>query len=78
MSKSSILRDAMRTKHGGKLARKSWFLPHDNAPARLSFVVKKYLAKNDVTVLEHPPYSPDLSAPDFFPFPRLKSALKEQ
>jgi hypothetical protein len=29
-----------------------------------------------VTTLEHPPYSPDLAVVDFYPFPRLKSALK--
>jgi hypothetical protein len=29
-----------------------------------------------VTALEHPPYSPELAAADFYLFPRLKSALK--
>jgi hypothetical protein len=29
-----------------------------------------------VTKLEHPPYSPDLAATDFYLFCRLKSALK--
>jgi hypothetical protein len=36
-------------------------------------VVKKHLAKNNVTALEHPPYSPD-----FFLFPCPKSVLKGQ
>ncbi|GFT92911.1 histone-lysine N-methyltransferase SETMAR [Trichonephila clavipes] len=26
--------------------------------------------------IEHPPFSPDLNPPDFFPFPRIKLALK--
>ena len=54
----------------------SWFLPHDNAPAHRSYLVKDILAKNNVTTLEHPPYSHDLTEADFYPFPQLKSALK--
>ncbi|KAJ4427708.1 hypothetical protein ANN_25360 [Periplaneta americana] len=30
----------------------------------------------NITALDHPPYSPDLSPPDYFLFPRLKSHLK--
>ena len=29
-----------------------------------------------MTVLEHPPYYPDLAPTDFYLFPQLKSALK--
>jgi len=39
-------------------------------------VVKNFLAKNDVTTLEHPHYSPDLAPADLYMFPGLKSALK--
>ena len=35
-------------------------------------VVKPFLASERVKVLNHPPYSPDLSPCDFFLFPRLK------
>jgi hypothetical protein len=35
-----------------------------------------FLAKNNVTTLEHSPYSPDLAPPDFCLFSRLKSAMK--
>jgi len=38
--------------------------------------VKRYLAKNNIPVTEHPPYSPDLAPCDFFLFPKIKSALK--
>jgi histone-lysine N-methyltransferase SETMAR len=31
---------------------------------------------NNVTTLFHPPYSPDLSPPDYFLFPKLKMKLK--
>jgi hypothetical protein len=39
-------------------------------------LVKDFLSKNNVTTLEHPPYSPDLAPGDFYLFPPLKSALK--
>jgi histone-lysine N-methyltransferase SETMAR len=54
----------------------SWFLLHDNAPTHRSVLFKDFLAKIKVTTMEHPPYSPDLAAADFYPFPQLKSALK--
>jgi len=34
------------------------------------------LAQRKVTVLDHPPYSPDLSPTDYFLFPKVKSHLK--
>ena len=37
--------------------------------------VKSFLASEKVTVLNHPPYSPDLSPWDFFLFPGLKKML---
>jgi hypothetical protein len=50
----------------------SWFLLHENTPAHLSLVVKKYLAKHNVSALEH------VLPPDFFLFLQLKSVLKGQ
>ena len=38
-------------------------------------VVKSFLASEKMKVLNHPPYSPDLSPCDFFLFPRLKKML---
>jgi hypothetical protein len=38
---------------------------------------KKYLAKHNVKALQYSPYSPNLSLPDFFLFPRLKNVLKD-
>ena len=35
----------------------------------------RFLASEKVKVLNHPPYSPDLSPCDFFLFPRLKKML---
>ncbi|KAJ4448795.1 hypothetical protein ANN_00186 [Periplaneta americana] len=59
-----------------KVGRKNWFLMHDNAPAHRAIIVKNFLARHNITALDHPPYSPDLSPPDYFLFPRLKSHLK--
>jgi hypothetical protein len=35
----------------------SWFLLHNNAPAHRSVLVKDFLAKNNVTVMEQHPLS---------------------
>ena len=45
---------------------------HDNASSDKCEVVKSFLASEKVKVLNHSPYSPDLSPCDFFLFPRLK------
>ena len=50
-------------------------LLHDNAPAHTSAIVTAFLKKENVTVLPHPPYSPDLVPCDFFLFPKLKAFL---
>ena len=47
-------------------------LLHDNAPAHKSTTVQEYLKESGLDVLDHPPYSPDLSPCDFWLFPRLK------
>lgn len=54
----------------------SWSLLHDNAPAHNAILVRDYLAKRNVCVIDHPPYSPDLAPCDFFLFPKLKMPLK--
>ncbi|GBN95816.1 Mariner Mos1 transposase [Araneus ventricosus] len=53
-----------------------WKLLHDNARPHTAIRVRQFLATRKVTVLEHPPYSPDLAPADFFLFPRLKGVLK--
>lgn len=70
------LRDAVRRKRPEKWVENNWFLMHDNAPAHRAIIVKNFLARHNITALDHPPYSPDLSPPDYFLFPRLKSHLK--
>lgn len=53
-----------------------WVLLNDNAPAHSAIRVRQFLAQRGVTVLDHPPYSPDLAPADFFLFPRMKEVLK--
>jgi len=56
--------------------KSSWYLLHDNAPSQNSLIVRRFLGKNRVCVLNHPPYSPDLAPCDFAFFPKLKMKLK--
>ena len=49
-----------------------WVLQHDNAPAHTALSIREYLAKKNIPVLPHPPYSPDLAPCDFCLFPKLK------
>ena len=54
----------------------SWFLLHDNALVHQAVAVEEFLARKQVCVLHHPPYSPALSPCDYFLFPKLKLPLK--
>jgi transposase len=42
----------------------------------LEHPVREFLACKQVTVLERPPYSPDLAPSYFFLFPKIKEILK--
>ena len=58
-----------------KRPSKGWsgvHLLHYNASSHRCEVVKSFLASEKVKVLNHLPYSSDLSPRDFFLFPRLK------
>jgi len=71
------LRDSVWRERPGLWPDK-WILHHDNAPAHDALRVHKFLAKNSITKMDHPPYSPDLAPCDFWSFPKLKNALKGQ
>jgi hypothetical protein len=47
------LRDAVRRKRPEKWRTNSWFLLHENALAHRSVLVTDFLAKSNVTTLEH-------------------------
>jgi len=53
-----------------------WFLLHDNTPSYNATNFKQFLAQREVTVLDHPPYSPDLAPADYYLFRKMKSYLK--
>jgi len=55
-----------------------WFLHHDNAPSHTALSVQQFLAKNDMTVIPHSSYSPDVAPCDFFLFPLMKGHMKEK
>ena len=38
--------------------------------------MREFLATKQITVLEHPAYSPGLAPSDFFLFPKIKEILK--
>jgi hypothetical protein len=54
---------------------RDFFLLHDNAPAHKAASVCQFLTPKNVTTLYCPPYSPDLSPPDYFLFLKLKMKL---
>ena len=66
------LRENVRRKRPQKCQNQNLIIHHDNAPAHRSFKVSQFLAKNNMTVIPHPLYSPDLAPCDFFLFPNLK------
>lgn len=72
----ATLREWVRRKRNDLWRKKSWILHQDNAPAQSALSVKTFLAKRNIPILDHPPYSPDLAPSDFFLFPKVKSALK--
>jgi hypothetical protein len=45
-------------------------------PAHMALSVTEFLASKQITVLENPPYSPDLAPNNFFLFPKIKEILK--
>ena len=72
------LRDAIRRKRPELWRSCDWFFHYDNAPGHSALRTHEFLAKHSITVLPHPPYSPDLVPCDFFLFPMLKRPLKER
>jgi len=60
------LRDAVRWKRPEIWRTNRWFVLHDNAPAHRPVLVKDFLAKNNVTTLEHPLL---LAPAEFYLFP---------
>ena len=75
--KNSVLKK-VKEFYNKKRPCKGWsgvHLLHDNASSYKCEVVKSFWASEKVNVLNHLPYSPDLSPCDFFLFPMLKKML---
>ncbi|CAH1955076.1 unnamed protein product [Acanthoscelides obtectus] len=53
-------------------------LHQDNESSHTAQKTRKYLTEENVELLDHPPYSPDLSPNDFFTFPKIKNRLRDQ
>ena len=56
-----------------KRVRRQILWHHDNANAHTAARTLDTLAENDIQLLTHPPYCPDLAPCDFFLFPRMKN-----
>jgi histone-lysine N-methyltransferase SETMAR len=70
------MRKALRRRRPDLWASGQWTLLHNSASPHTALSVSIFLTKHNVTMLPHPPYSPDLSPCDFFLFPRLKKRRK--
>ncbi|CAH2001844.1 unnamed protein product [Acanthoscelides obtectus] len=53
-------------------------LQKDNAISHTAQETRQYLTEENVELLDHPPYSPDLSPNDFFTFLKIKNRLRGQ
>ena len=49
---------------------------HDNVPSYTAKLTIAFLKEENMKLLGHPPYSPDLAPCDFFLFPKIKNQLK--
>ena len=65
------LRENVWRKRPDQWRNNTWLLHHDNAPAHAALLTW-FLTDNNITVVPHPPYTPDLAPSDFFLFPKLK------
>ena len=70
------LHEKVRRKRPKPFDNNSWILHRDNPPAHTALSMREFLATKQITVLEHPAYSPDLAPTDFFLFPKIKEILK--
>jgi hypothetical protein len=54
----------------------NWLLHHDNAPGHTSLKTTEFVTNNNMIIVPHPPYTPDLAPCDFSLSPKLKMKLK--
>lgn len=56
--------------------RTAGFFTKTMLQAHSAFSIQRFLIEKNISILQHPPYSPDLAPRDFFLFPKIKSLLK--
>jgi histone-lysine N-methyltransferase SETMAR len=71
------LRDAVRRKHPGQMAR-GVLIHHDSARPHTARATQERVQELQWELLEHPPYSPDLAPSDFHLFGALKTILLQR
>jgi hypothetical protein len=54
----------------------NWLLHHDNAPAHTSLKTTEFVTNNNMVIIPHSPYLPDLAPVISCCFPKLKMKLK--
>jgi histone-lysine N-methyltransferase SETMAR len=72
------LRENVRRKEAELWRHHNWLLHHDNAPAHMSQKTTEFVTNNNMVIVPHPPYMPDLAPCDFALFPKLKMKLNER
>jgi histone-lysine N-methyltransferase SETMAR len=70
------LRENVRRRRPELGREQTWLLHHDTAPSHTSVLTQQFLAKYEMAVIPHPPYSPHLAPCGFFLFPKMKLKLK--
>ena len=54
---------------------KKWKILHDNARPHVTKEVISFLSEQGISIIKHPPYSPDLAPCDFWLFDLIKNRL---
>ena len=70
------LKECIRKKHPTLWSDRSFVIHHDNASPHTAGETMTKVKEWGLTILEHPPYSPDLAPCDFALFPKLKSQIR--
>jgi len=70
------LRENVQRRRPKLWQEQTWLLHHDKAPSHTTVLTQHFLAKNNMVVIPHSTYSPDLAPCDFFLFPKIKLKLK--
>jgi hypothetical protein len=65
-------------REGPKLWSSNWILCHNSATAHKVLSLKQFQSQKSITEIEYSPSYPHLALNDFWLFPKIKSALKDE